>query len=1014
MAALLNRKTGYLCTWLLACLMFSIILSAGGAFTVSGAEEELTFNSSGNLNQKPSVDPVGKSDGYSAVLYDNRNGLPTSEANAITQTGDGFIWIGSYAGLIRYDGNTFERIDSTTGIANVRCLYVDSMDRLWIGTNDSGVFLMTRGNLRNWNMDSGMESVSIRALIEDEDGWIYAGNTSGIAVIDSAMELTVLRDERIAGQTIREFRHGADGLIYGLTQNGDLFTLRDGQIRTFLGHDEFRLKGILAILPDPADPGKLYIGTEDSLVYHGSLEDSFEDFEVKSVAPLIFTESFEYIDGTLWICAGNGIGKLDTGSFTLESEGFWQLDGLPMKSSVGHMMTDYEGDLWFTSTRQGIMKIVPNQFSDLFDKYDLPAAVVNTTCLYGRQLFIGTDTGLIVVEDGKKLDRIPLTEAYTASKVRLEADDLLSYLDNVRIRSIIRDSKGRLWISTWRSHGLLRYDQGKLLVFNDEDGLYSELIRVVTECQDGSFAVAGNAGVNMIRGDQVTGGYAEKDGITNCELLTVTEGFNHELVLGSDGGGIFIIDSEGTRHIGLADGLNSEVILRIRRSRSRDIYWIVTSNSIAFMTPDFQVTTVRQFPYPNNYDLYENSKGEIWILSSNGIYVISEEKLMAGGEIEPAFYGINSGIPYVSTANSYSDQTTEGDLYIAGSAGVVLVNIEKPFEDFKDLKVSLPYVEADGKRYYPNGQGEFRLPGNIRKLTIYPYVFNYSLTDPQITFRLDGFDQTDTTVFRSKMTPVDYTNLRLGAFHFIMTVMDPVGHDEQTFSFRIVKGREMSVGDAGTIIMLLASLMLIGGIVIYMAPYRNRRQLEDRLRDYLIWVNVLMAAGELLSFVLEYASIPFVRELMLVGNTFYYISLVAFPYFLLLYLNYRVRKSKQPLRRIKLLYGIPLFLFCIVMMINLKTGWIFSISADNNYIPGFLSETYRLPQLPVLFYLALSLAILCRANVRLAVLGMVLVAARFAGELWYHGIYSTSFTYSLILVCINFYVIKQPANEVAL
>ena len=79
--------------------------------------------------------------------YDNSNGLPTSEANALTQTSDGFIWIGSYSGLIRYDGHTFERIDSTTGIASVVSLYADSKDRLWIGTNDSGIFLMEKDKL---------------------------------------------------------------------------------------------------------------------------------------------------------------------------------------------------------------------------------------------------------------------------------------------------------------------------------------------------------------------------------------------------------------------------------------------------------------------------------------------------------------------------------------------------------------------------------------------------------------------------------------------------------------------------------------------------------------------------------------------------------------------------------------------------------------------------------------------------------------------------------------------------
>ena len=94
------------------------------------------------------VDPVNQSDGFSAVLYDNTNGLPTSEANAIVQTSEGFIWIGSYAGLIRYDGNTFVRMDSTGGLTSIKCLYVDGQDRLWIGTNDNGIAVMERGEMK--------------------------------------------------------------------------------------------------------------------------------------------------------------------------------------------------------------------------------------------------------------------------------------------------------------------------------------------------------------------------------------------------------------------------------------------------------------------------------------------------------------------------------------------------------------------------------------------------------------------------------------------------------------------------------------------------------------------------------------------------------------------------------------------------------------------------------------------------------------------------------------------------
>ena len=71
--------------------------------------------------------------GYATELYDAANGLPTSDANTVLSTSDGFIWIGGYSGLIRYDGTTFERQDSSGGITNANTLFEDSKGRLWVG-----------------------------------------------------------------------------------------------------------------------------------------------------------------------------------------------------------------------------------------------------------------------------------------------------------------------------------------------------------------------------------------------------------------------------------------------------------------------------------------------------------------------------------------------------------------------------------------------------------------------------------------------------------------------------------------------------------------------------------------------------------------------------------------------------------------------------------------------------------------------------------------------------------------
>ena len=173
----------------------------------------------------PTIDPTDMQGGWMPVLYDNENGLPTTEANTIAETSEGFIWIGSYGGLIRYDGNTFERMDSTWGITSVLCLLVDKKDRLWIGTNANGIAVMENGEYRIWDKDDGLRSVSIHSVCEDSKGNIYFGSTEGLGRINTDMELEMLNDPRLSEAYVSKLCLGNDGLIYGVTLEGDLFTL---------------------------------------------------------------------------------------------------------------------------------------------------------------------------------------------------------------------------------------------------------------------------------------------------------------------------------------------------------------------------------------------------------------------------------------------------------------------------------------------------------------------------------------------------------------------------------------------------------------------------------------------------------------------------------------------------------------------------------------------------------------------------------------------------------------------
>lgn len=767
------------------------------------------------------VDPTTRKEGYSAVLYDSTNGLPTSEANAIAETDEGFLWFGGYSGLIRYDGEDFVRIDSTTGIASVMCLLVDDEQRLWIGTNDNGIVVMDKGAYLHYGTLEGLSSASVRSMAKDPAGNIYAGTTAGIDYIDPAGELHHVDDVHIGASYIRNLECGVDGRIYGLTQSGDVFSLADGVVLDYVGQAENPIRSINGIAPDPNNPGYLYIGTEDSTVYHGSITRKFARVDTWDCAPLSYLESFTFIGDMVWICAGNGIGMLENGRF-------YYVDNVPMNNSVGHAMRDYAGNLWFTSTRQGVMKIVPNQFSDVFAKYGLEPTVVNSTCRFGSKLFIATDSGLLVVGDREEIESVPLESAVTASGEDLGFTDLFQMLAGVRIRSISRDSEGRLWIATWRKYGLLRYDGTAVTAFNVPDGLFSDRVRAVYECSDGSFLVANTGGVNIIRGDTVEAGYSTDNGISNIEILTVCQADNGDYLLGTDGGGIFVLHGGQAHHLGIEEGLRSEVVMRIKRDPLRELYWIVTSNSIAYMDADYNVTTIEKFPYSNNFDLYENSEGEMWVLSSNGIYVLPAQELIENGDVNPVYYGRANGLPTIATGNSYSELTDDGDLYIAGSTGVAKVNIEVPFESVNDIKMAVPFVMADGVTVYPDEDGVITVPSRVRKVTVNSFVYTYSLMDPQVTYHLEGFDQGSTTVRRSDLGPVDYTNLKGGTYHFVMELKDALGHGSKELRTTIVKTK--AVYEQTWFIIVCAVLGVLA--MLLLVRLYTRRKTEALMRKH--------------------------------------------------------------------------------------------------------------------------------------------------------------------------------------
>ena len=785
-----------------------------------GDEEEKTGDFGENMaeNYSTNVDFTGNGIGFTSFLYDNSSGLPTSEANAIAQTSDGFIWIGSYSGLIRYDGVEFERFDSSTGIASVVSLYVDSKDRLWIGTNDNGVAVYENGEFTVYGQVEGLNSYSIRAMVEDTEGNIIIATTQGIAYVDVENQFHPINEPQINNEYVCELRMGPNGVIYGENFDGSIFTIENTKVTAFYSSKDIGLGHINCIYPDPNNPGYVYLGTDESDVIYGNIENAFKNSKVISVLPQVNINAINCIDGYIWLCADNGIGFID------KNDKYTQLSNIKMNNSVDHMMVDYEGNLWFTSSRQGVLKLVECRFTDINKVAGLDSMVVNTTCIYDDDLYLGTDEGLYILDKNYKTKNNELTKR----------------LKGVRIRSIKKDSQNNIWLCTYSDDALIRYDGKNIKTFTTDDGIMANRVRTITELSDGRMAVSSSGGVNIIKGDKVVEAYDEDDGINNTEILTICEGKNGELYLGSDGDGIYVVDKEKVSRIGLSDGLKSGAILRIKYDVYNDVFWIITSNSISYIR-EGHVETVNNFPYSNNFDMQFKDDGTIWILSSNGIYVVNGADLMTDDSLEYTFYNSRTGLPYVTTANSRNYLDDDGTLYISCSTGVCSVNINDTDNISNDIKLAIPMIEVDGKEIYVGDKNVVTIPAKTKRLTVYGYALTYSLKNPSISTLLKGFDDNPFISAQNDMKPQTYTNLKAGTYTYHFAIINPLtGEEQKSIELKIVKEAAF-YETVWFFVFMFAVAAIIVAVVVKLYIDRKTRIYEKKQKENKELINEIVA-----------------------------------------------------------------------------------------------------------------------------------------------------------------------------
>ncbi|WP_029233049.1 hybrid sensor histidine kinase/response regulator [Butyrivibrio sp. VCB2006] len=730
--------------------------------------------------------------GYAAYVYDATNGLPTSDAMYILGASDGYVWLGGYSGVIKYDGSTFERLSTDNGLTSARAIFEDSQKRIWVGTNDNGVVVIDGASRRQYTIFDGLPSSSIRHFAEDYSGNIIIGTTAGLCYVGEDMMLHEMNDPRLRNERVLKLSIGLDGIIYGQTGNGKVFSIVNCKVAKVYTSRELGMAKITTILADPHNSQKVYISTERGYIYHGIFGDKAIRMDALSSKSLGTVHWISYDCDRIWVSSTSKCGYIDKeGKLVL-------LEGLPIDSSIEMQTADYQGNMWIASSTQGVMKLVTDDFVDMTRSDGLPEVVTNATCHHNGMLYVGTDSGLYVLSDNGQLINNNLTR----------------YLENTRIRCMIEDSRGDLWVATYTNgKGLIRLSAaGSLTTYTTENGLKDDSIRCITEAKDGSIIVGSNGGVTIIRNGSIAKTYGIDSGMKNSVVLTVAEDENGEIYAGTDGGGLYVFDKLTMKRLGLEDGLSSEVIMRLKKDDERNLLWIITSNSIGYIK-DGVIKNIESFPFNNNYDIYYGDNDRLWILSSYGIYRVKAQEMLEDDVKNYKLYTISNGMPYAVTSASFGYQKDDGNLYIPGRKGVIRVNINKINDRSEKLKIGVQSVYCDDELITPNSQGTYILPASDGRIRITPSVMDYTMLNPMVRVFLEGKENVGMSAQKSNLSTLEYTSLDYGNYILHIQVLNDKEAVAQEERFLIVKKPHFFELFAVKLLMIFMVAFLAGFIV---------------------------------------------------------------------------------------------------------------------------------------------------------------------------------------------------------
>lgn len=718
------------------------------------------------------LDPSRSLQQYLLDSWQIREGLPQNTVQAIVQTRDGYLWIGTQEGLARFDGVQFTIFDKRNTPAfqshYILTLLEDSAGRLWIGTN-SGLLLYHDGKFSRFTAPNAPSDQYIRNLYMDSRNRLWIGtDLGGLNLYHGGRFSAYTTKNGLSHNFVRATCLDRSGNLWVGTDGGGLNRMRDGKWEVERAVTHFFIG---SILEDRS--GRLWVGTlGGGLFFHK--DGKWNSLTTKDGLPNNFIRYlYEDDRGTLWIATEGGLAR--------NIRGQWQVltnsHGLA-SPFIWTLTQDHEGSLWIGTFGGGLSRLKDPKFLTLTSQQGLSDDDIWS--IHGDQngvMWIGTVNGGVTRWNNGQTSSITTGNG----------------LPNNNVRSILVDRDGTVWIGT-SGGGLCAWRDGKCTIYNSKNGLSNDFVRSIYQDQEGNLWIGTNGGgLNRFRDGKFTF-FDSRNGLSGDFIRALHQDRQGNLWIAVDGGGVVRYNKGEFKQYGLKEGISSDKVLSLYQDPERTL-WIGTLDGGLNRLKDEKFTSYKidnGLADDGVFQILEDATGHLWMGSNKGIFRVAKKELndYAAGKIKKIssdIFGIADGMASNecnggSFPSGWKDST--GRLWFPTDHGVVVFD-----PDHLPVNQLAPRVHIES--LIADDAAHLRLPPFGKQISFEPGItrleFHYtalSFLFPQkmkFQYRLDGFDK-DWVQAGSRRVAY-YTNLPPGRYTFrvIASNNDGVWNHEGAF-----------------------------------------------------------------------------------------------------------------------------------------------------------------------------------------------------------------------------------------